>query len=72
MPMVAFSSRALAAEVLDVSEREALKLYFGVPACLMMADDFAAEYESEAEYLDRLGLLSDEERAAIVVKCAAE
>ena len=55
-----------------MSEREALELYFGVPACLMMADDFADEHESEAEYLDRLGLLSDEERAAIVVKCAAE
>ena len=55
-----------------MAEREALEFYFGVPACLMTADDFAAEYESEAEYFDRLGLLSDDERAAIVVKCAAE
>ena len=55
-----------------MSEREALEFYFGVPACLMMADDFADEHESEAEYLDPLGLLSDDERAAIVVKCAAK
>ena len=53
-------------------ERETLKLYFGVPARLMTTDDFAAEYECEAEYLDRLGLLSYDERVAIVVECAVE
>lgn len=56
----------------DVAGREACKLYYGMPVCLMTRDDFDAEYESEADYLDRLGLLTDNERAALAVKCAEE
>lgn len=56
----------------DVANRAAYKLYFGKPSCLMTADDFEAAYESEAEYLDRLELLTDDERAVLVIQCAAE
>lgn len=40
------------------------ELYFGKPACLIVPDDFEAAFESELDYLDRLGLLDYEERAA--------
>lgn len=37
-------------------------LYMGMPASLMVEDDADAEYESEPDYLDRLGELTDSER----------
>ncbi len=33
------------------------KVYFGKPCCLCFPDDFEATYESEFDYLERLGLL---------------
>ncbi|MBN2559398.1 MAG: hypothetical protein JXQ75_00510 [Phycisphaerae bacterium] len=56
----------------DVADREAYKLWFGKPGCLMVLDDFHAVYEAEAEYLDRHGLPTEDERAALVVHCVAE
>jgi hypothetical protein len=40
----------------------AYKLYYGRPGCLCVRDDFTAQYETEAAYLHRLGLLTDAER----------
>ncbi len=42
--------------------RESNKLWFGVPSCLCIKSDFGRTYESEPEYLDRLGLLEESER----------
>jgi len=47
----------------DVAGRDAYSLHRGVPACLLVRDDFYARYESEAAYLHRLGLLTESERA---------
>lgn len=41
---------------------QAYKLFRGMPNCLFTRDDFAAEWESEAAYLDRLGLLTPAEK----------
>lgn len=68
------------AEYPEVASREAHKLYYGLPGCLIpydsetapldedgyvMCDDFSAEYESSEDYLQRLGLLSKSEQAAL-------
>jgi hypothetical protein len=55
------------AEHHDIAEREAYRLHWGCPNCLMLPDDFDAEYEPEPEYLRRLKLLTDEETAALAV-----
>ena len=57
--------------------RGAYRLTFGKPSILIpydppTFDDFDSEYELEANYLARLQLLGDDERAALVVECAAE
>lgn len=44
----------------------AYKLFFGRPCCLCVRDDFEAQYESELQYLDRLGLLTDAERKELM------
>jgi hypothetical protein len=44
----------------------AYKLHRGRPRCLCVPDDFAAQYESELQYLDRLDLLTPEERAELL------
>ena len=45
--------------------KETEKLFFGMPNYLMVEDDADAEYESEADYLERLGELTDEELDAL-------
>ncbi|NQU23106.1 MAG: hypothetical protein HQ567_17650 [Candidatus Nealsonbacteria bacterium] len=40
------------------------QLSYGTPNSLCMRDDFEAEYETELDYLDRLGLLTENERTA--------
>jgi len=44
------------------AKRHAYDLHFGVPRIVSGDDMFAAKYESEAEYLERLGLLTEAER----------
>jgi len=53
------------AEYPEVAAREAYKLHYGQPACLMVRDDLEAEYEPEADYLARLGLMPPEEAEAV-------
>ena len=43
----------------------AYELFYGCPRALITQEDFKAQYESELQYLDRLGLLTDEERKEI-------
>lgn len=44
-------------------QREPLfRLWYGCPASLVIADDFGARYESQCDYLARLGLLLPGER----------
>ncbi|MFH1419620.1 MAG: hypothetical protein ABII12_15195 [Planctomycetota bacterium] len=50
----------------DVAARDAYRLWFGKPACLIVLDDFDAAYEPERTYLERLGLLTEDEQAAIL------
>ena len=45
-----------------IADRDAYRLSFGTPNCLMVFDDFDAVYESEHAYLERLGLLTAGER----------
>jgi hypothetical protein len=40
----------------------AFDLFYGKPRCLFTQDDFGATYEGELAYLDRLNLLTPEER----------
>jgi len=62
-----FDDRKRKQHVDEVSRRhpqfrdEAHRLFYGKPNCLCCPDDFVAQYESELEYLDRLGLLTDAE-----------
>jgi hypothetical protein len=44
----------------------AYRLYYGRPSCLFMPDDFAAKYESQLEYLQRLNLLTEVERRELL------
>ena len=41
------------------------ELWYGCPRFLTQRADFDAEYETEGEYLGRLGLLADSERVAL-------
>jgi len=41
------------------------RLFFGKPSCTRVVNGRLPEYETEADYLNRLGLLTDEERAAL-------
>jgi hypothetical protein len=41
------------------------ELWFGKPASVIGLDDIQAEYESERDFLERHGLLTDAERAAL-------
>jgi hypothetical protein len=41
------------------------ELWFGKPASLIGLDDIQADYESERQFLERHGLLTDAERAAL-------
>ncbi len=49
----------------EVCGNQAHRPYFGMPNGLMTRDDFDAEYESESEYLGRLGVLADCERTSL-------
>ena len=49
----------------EIAEREAYRLNFGEPNSLMTLDDFSAVYECEAEYLERLVLLTDAEQCVL-------
>ena len=49
----------------EIAEREAYRLYYGEPSCLMTLDDFEAVFESEAEFLARLDLLTESERCVL-------
>lgn len=46
----------------------AAELPFGVPRLLIVLDDFAAQYESEADFLERHGLLSQTEKREAMVR----
>lgn len=43
------------------SQRDAFKLYMGLPSILMIRDDFECDYETQETYLRRLDLLMPEE-----------
>lgn len=45
--------------------KDEFRLWFGKPGSLYCDSDFSARFESETDYLDRLGLLTDSERAAL-------
>ncbi len=47
------------------STRDAYRLWFGKPSSLIGLDDFGAVYETEVEFLERLGLLTNDERLAL-------
>jgi len=57
--------KAWRAKYSDVANREAEKMFFGLPTCGIVEDDSLAIYETELAYLDRLNLLTDAERKAI-------
>lgn len=46
-------------------EAIAYELYYGRPRALVVRDDFDAHYETEPEYLQRLGLLTESEVEAL-------
>jgi len=45
--------------------RRVMRLSFGMPCVFITPDDWEATFELEAEYLDRLGLLTPAERKAL-------
>lgn len=45
---------------------DAYRLAFGRPTTCVIEDDFQAEYETQTDYLDRLGLLEDSERTFLL------
>ncbi len=47
------------------AEQNAYRLSYGKPNAFCVSDDFTAEYETEAEFLQRLGLLTGAERQAL-------
>ena len=49
----------------EIADREAHRLNFGIPNSMMVPDDFDAVYESEHDYLERLGLLTPGEKSAV-------
>ena len=62
---IGYAGALLARDLPEVCGNQAHRLYFGKPNRLMTRDDFDAEYESESEYLGRLGVLTDRERTSL-------